>query len=82
MAHGYHAELTGTNIHVPHRFTYANAAGREAEAGAVAGDVGCLALQSDDNSLWRLVDDTPLTWALVAGGQAVRRDREAKQPGE
>jgi hypothetical protein len=69
MAHGYHAELTGTNIHVPHRFTYADAAAREAEAGAVAGDVGCLALQSDDNSLWRLVDDTPLTWALVGGGQ-------------
>lgn len=69
MAHGYHAELTGSNIHVPHRFTYANATAREAEAGAVAGDVGCLALQQDDNSLWRLVDDSPLTWALVGGGQ-------------
>lgn len=61
-----HSALTGTNIHVPYRFTYADAAAREAEAGAVPGDVGCLALQQDDNSLWMLTDDDPLTWVCVA----------------
>lgn len=61
-----HSALTGTNIHVPYRFTYADASAREAEAGAVPGDVGCLALQQDDNSLWMLTDDDPLTWVCVA----------------
>jgi len=68
-----HSALIGTNIHVPYRFTYANEAAREAEAGAVPGDVGCLALQQDNNSLWILTDDDPLTWVSVAdaGGAAV-----------
>lgn len=62
-----HSALTGANIHVPFRFTYANATAREAEAGAVPGDVYCLALQEDDGSLWILTDDDPLTWVPVAG---------------
>lgn len=66
-----HSALTGTNIHVPYRYTYADATAREAEAGATAGDVGCLALQQDDNSLWMLTDDSPLTWVAVGGGAAV-----------
>lgn len=68
-----HSALVGGNIHVPYRFSYADAAAREAEAGAVPGDVGCLALQEDDNSLWLLADDDPLTWVAVAdaGGAAV-----------
>lgn len=61
-----HSALTGTNIHVPYRFTYADEAAREAEAGAVPTDMGCLALQQDDNSLWILTDDDPLTWVAVA----------------
>jgi hypothetical protein len=72
MAHGYHAELTLLNIHVPYRFVYANAAARAAEAGAVAGDIGCLARQTDNNSLWILTATTP-TWVSVAdaGGSQV-----------
>lgn len=66
-----HSALIGTNIHVPYRFTYADATAREAEAGAVPSDVGCLALQQDDNSLWILTDDDPLTWVAVAGSVAV-----------
>ena len=67
MGNTYHSELATTDIHVPYRFSYANAAAREAEAGAVPGDVGCLALQEDDNSLWILTDDDPLTWVAVGG---------------
>ena len=51
---------------MPYRVTYADATAREAEAGAVPGDVGCLALQEDDSSLWMLTDDDPLTWVCVA----------------
>jgi hypothetical protein len=70
-----HSALTGANIHVPHRFTYADATAREAEAGAAPGDVGCLALQQDDNTLWMLTDDDPLTWVSVGGaGGAVATD--------
>lgn len=61
-----HGALDGLNIHVPYRFSYADATAREAEAGAVPGDVGCLALQEDDSSLWMLTDDDPLTWVCVA----------------
>ncbi len=60
-----HGALTGTNIHIPYRFTYADTAAREA-ATPTAADVGCLALQQDDQSLWLLVDDDPLTWVAVA----------------
>jgi hypothetical protein len=60
-----HSALIGTNVHVAHRFTYADAAAREA-ATPTASDVGCLALQEDNHSLWLLVDDDPLTWARVS----------------
>ncbi len=71
-----HSALTGTNIHVPYRFTYADAAARAAEAGAVAGDVGCLALQQDNNSLWMLTDNDPLTWVSVADAGATAVDSD------
>jgi hypothetical protein len=69
-----HSALTGTNIHVPYRLSYADATAREAEAGAVPGDVGCLALQEDDNSLWMLTDDDPLTWVCVAQAGATEHE--------
>lgn len=62
-----HSALIGTNVHVAHRFTYADAAAREA-ATPTASDVGCLALQEDNHSLWLLVDDDPLTWQQVGTG--------------
>lgn len=62
-----HSALSGTNIHVPYAFSYADTAAREAAAGLVAGDVGKLALQQDDNSLWLLTDDAPVTWVAVGG---------------
>ncbi len=72
MAHGYHADLTGEDIHVPYAWSYADTAEREGATGFVAGDVGKLALQEDDNSLWILTAVTP-TWESVAdaGGAVV-----------
>ena len=72
MAHGYHADLTGEDIHVPYAWSYADTAAREGATGFAAGDVGKLALQEDDNSLWMLTAITP-TWESVAdaGGAVV-----------
>jgi hypothetical protein len=72
MTHGYHADLIGENIHVPYAWSYADAAAREGAGGFLAGDVGKLALQEDDGSLWLLTEVYP-NWVAVAdaGGSAV-----------
>lgn len=50
-----------------YRFTYADATARGAASGFAPGDVGALALQLDNASLWILTDDSPATWAAVGG---------------
>ena len=62
-----HSALTGTNIHVPYAWSYADQTAREAASGFAAGDVGKLALQEDDDSLWILTATTP-TWVAVGSG--------------
>jgi len=54
MAKPKHPAATGTEIHRPFRWTFANAAARNAYnvGAAFADDVGCLAWQTDDNSVW------------------------------
>jgi microcystin-dependent protein len=52
--------------HVPYNWTYANAAARTGASGFVSADVGKLALQTDNNTLWMLTATTP-TWALAGG---------------
>lgn len=81
MAHGYHADLTGTNIHVPYAWSYADAAARAAASGFAAGDVGKLALQEDDNSLWILTATTP-TWVAVAGSSAIANHDHSGDAGD
>jgi hypothetical protein len=59
----FHKDLTGTNIHVPYAWTYADATARLAATGFVAADVGKLALQvAPTPSLWLLTDESPITW--------------------
>lgn len=60
-----HGGLVGPNIHVPYNWTYANNAAMLAATGFVTGDVGKLALESDNNTLWMLTALTP-TWAAVS----------------
>lgn len=71
-----HASLTAN--HVPTAATYANAAARTAatgfprgEGGAIvafdSSDVGKFARQLDDDSIWVLKDDSPVTWTQVGG---------------
>lgn len=49
-------------------FTYADQTAREAATGLTAADIGKIALQSSDESYWRLSDNSPLTWVAVGGG--------------
>lgn len=57
-------------VHVPYSWTYDDETDREAATDFVSADVGKLARQLDDNSLWMLTDDSPETWVQVGGGAA------------
>jgi len=61
----WHDELGFADGHVAHAFEYANAAARTGASGIDAADVGKLARQLDDGSLWWLTDDSPLTWVAA-----------------
>jgi hypothetical protein len=66
----FHDEETVGSIHVPYNWSYADTAAREAATGFVTADIGKLALQEDDNTLWILTAITP-TWVAVGVPQAV-----------
>ena len=51
---------------VPYSWLFPNQASREAATGFIADDVGKLARQEDNNSLWMLTDYTPITWRDTA----------------
>jgi hypothetical protein len=56
----------GLNNVRPYKWEYANAAARTADTGFASTDVGMFARQTDDNSIWVLTDDSPITWVAVA----------------
>jgi hypothetical protein len=60
-----HSEAT--TVHRPYTWEYDDAADREAATGFAAADVGKLARQLDDNSLWMLIDDSSPDWVAVGG---------------
>lgn len=61
-----HVDIDAGEVHRPYNWAYADAAARTGATGFVAGDVGKLARQTDDNSLWMLTDDSPVTWLAIA----------------
>ena len=63
----YHRDEQPGSNHVPYNFTYADAAAREAATDVTAADLGKLARQLDDDTLWMLVDESPVTWTQVGG---------------
>lgn len=63
----FHSEEAGTSIHVAYAFEYADASARTSATGLVASDVGKFARQLDDNSIWILTDESPVTWSQVGG---------------
>lgn len=62
----FHAQQSGADVHVPYAFSYADAATRTGATGLTSGDVGKLARQTDDDSLWMLTATTP-TWVEISG---------------
>lgn len=64
-----HKSLGLGKIHIPYNWSYADETEREAADGFVSADIGKLALQEDDNSLWMLTAITP-TWSQVGGSQS------------
>lgn len=64
-----HAELQPGDIHRPYQWTYSTSAERLAATGFAETDVGKLALQTDNMSLWLLDDVTP-TWSALNADEA------------
>jgi hypothetical protein len=63
-----HGKLTiNQGIHIPYQWIYLTAAIRQASTGFISSDVGKLARQLDDDSLWMLTATTP-TWKQMGGG--------------
>jgi hypothetical protein len=62
-----HGDFGVGKVHQPFNWSYADATARGAATGFVAADVGKLARQLDDDSLWMLTDDSPETWVQIGG---------------
>jgi hypothetical protein len=65
------AHSQATTVHRPYTWEYDDQTEREAASGFVPADVGKLARQLDDNSLWMLTDDDPETWTQIGGASAI-----------
>lgn len=67
----FHKNLTGSDVHVPYAFSYANSTARAAATGFTSLDVGKFARQVDSNTIWMLTNHSPISWAQIgaaAGG--------------
>lgn len=71
MANAFHGDQGPTEgIHVPFNYSYADAPARTGATGFTADDIGKLAYQEDNATLWMLTAITP-TWAELTGSGAV-----------
>ena len=70
----FHNSLTGTDIHVPYAFTYVNASARTGASGLLSTDIGKLALESDTNRYYILLNNSPVTWTQVGSLDQVTSD--------
>lgn len=60
-----HKDLIGGDIHVVHAFTFADETARTGATGLVPTDVGKIAKQTDNDTYYVLVDDSPITWKEI-----------------
>lgn len=65
---GFHSKASLGARHPIHNWEYADATARGAASGFVSADLGKVAKQTDDNSLWQLTATTPTWKAIDAGG--------------
>jgi hypothetical protein len=67
-----HRNFSEERVHSPFFRLYADSTARLADSGFVSDDVNKVALQLDDATMWRLTDESPITWATLekvpAGG--------------
>lgn len=63
----FHSEASIGARHPVHNWSYASAAVRTAATGFLAADVGKIAYQVDTQTLWALVDESPITWVSLSG---------------
>lgn len=61
----FHSSETLGSLHIFHNWEYANASARTGASGFVAGDVGKVCRQLDDDSFWVLIATTP-TWQALS----------------
>lgn len=61
-------------VHVAYSWSYTDASARTAATGFVPADIGKLARQLDNNTLWMLTDDSPVTWIAVGGSSSITTD--------
>jgi len=64
-----HRNLSGTNIHVSHAYTYADATERLA-AVLTADDIGKVCFQQDSSVFYVLIGYSPMAWAAMTGNIA------------
>lgn len=64
--YAYHDNEIPGSIHVPHDLEYASQSARKTASGLEERHEKRLALQTNDGSLWRLSNSSPVTWELVA----------------
>ena len=65
-----HREIIPGENHIPYDFEYADTAARTGASGLLPEDEGKLARQLDDDSIWELTNDSPVTWEPIGGGSA------------
>jgi microcystin-dependent protein len=59
---GIHHDFTGRQVHTPFFRVYPDAEAREADTTIISSDVGKMALQESDHSVWTLISVGPLAW--------------------
>ena len=62
-----HKSIPLGSHHVPYNWAYDNTAARIAASGFGSSDVGKFARQLDDDSIWMLVNHSPITWVPITG---------------
>lgn len=60
-----HKNITGSDVHTPITYTYANSTERLAAIGFTANDIGKLARQTDNNSVFMLSSYSPIVWTAI-----------------
>lgn len=64
---GFHRDIKGDQNHIIHFREYATKEAREAATGLDATHLHKIALQTDDNTMWQLVDVSPVEWQALGG---------------